>query len=151
MLSTITPDTSHGDRWLYLSNQVPDSTLVLGSPLSTFHATFIAYLSQIATYEHFPSIHRHSADLAQSWFLLPALPVQQGLQRGAFFSALIIYQGGRDFMLSLHATFWFTPVILFTHKDLAASESGFSSEDIYTTARNSPHTWYVLKSSALCT
>ena len=41
--------------------------------------------------------------------------------------------------------------ILFTHKDLDTSESGFSSEDIYTTARNSPHTWYVLKSSDLCT
>ena len=40
--------------------------------------------------------------------------------------------------------------ILFTHKDLATSESGFSSEDIYTTVRNQPHTWYVLKSSALC-
>ena len=39
----------------------------------------------------------------------------------------------------------------FTHKDLVTSESGFLSEDIYTTARNSPHTWYVLKSSALCT
>ena len=83
--------------------------------------------------------------------MLPALPVQHGSRRGAVFSALIINQGGRDFMSSLHATFWFTPVILFTHKDLAASESGFSSEDIYTTARNSPHTWYVLKSSALCT
>ena len=67
MLFTITPDTSHGDRWLYLSNQVPDLILVLWSPLSTFHATFIAYLSQIATYERFPSIHRHSARLSQSW------------------------------------------------------------------------------------
>ena len=149
MLFTITLDTSHGDHWLYLSNLVPDSILVLRSPLSAFHATFIAYLSQIATYERFPSIHRHSARLAQSWFMLPALPVQHGSQRGAVFSALIINQGGRDFMSSLHATFWFTPVILFTHTDLAASESGFSSEDIYTTARNSPHTWYVLKSSAL--
>ena len=151
MLFTITPDTSHGDHWLYLSNQVPDSILVLRSPLSTFHATFIAYLSQIATYEQFPSIHRHSARLAQRWFLLTALPVQQGSRRGAVFSALIIYQGGRDFMSSLHATFWFTPVILFTHKDLATSESGFLSEDIYTNTRNSPHTWYVLKSSDLCT
>ena len=43
MLFKITPDTSHGDPWPCLSNQVPDSILVLRSPLSTFHATFIAY------------------------------------------------------------------------------------------------------------
>ena len=30
--------------------------------------------------------------------------------------------------------------VLLTHKDLATSESGFSSEDIYTTMRNPPHT-----------
>ena len=60
-------------------------------------------------------------------FLLPALPVQQGSRSGSH------------------------QFILFTHKDLATSESGFSSEDICTTARNPPHTWYVLKSSAICT
>ena len=85
-----------------------------------------------------------------SWLMLPALPVQHGARRGAVFTALIINHGGRDFMSLLHATFWFIPVILFTHTDLSASESGFSSENIYTTVRNSPHTWYVLKSSALC-
>ena len=88
--------------------------------------------------------------ICQSWLKLPALPVQHGSRRGVVFSALITNQCGRDFMSSLHGTFWFTPVILFTHTDLPASESGFSSEDIYTTARNSPHTWCVLKSSALC-
>ena len=56
---------------------------------------------------------------------------------------MVVYQGGRDFMSSLHATFWFTPVILFTHKDLATSESGFSSEDIYTTVRNSHNITHV--------
>ena len=35
-----------------------------------------------------------------SWFLLPALPVQQGSRKGAVYSALIIYQGGRDCMSS---------------------------------------------------
>ena len=70
--------------------------------------------------------------------MLPALPVQHGSRRGAVFSALIINQGGRDFMSSLHATFWFIPVILFKHTDLSASESGFSSEDIYKEARVIP-------------
>ena len=74
------------------------------------------------------------------WFLLPALPVQHGSRRGAVFSALIIYQGGKDFMLSLNATVCFTLVYFFTFMDLAASESSFLSEDIYTTARNPPHT-----------
>ena len=52
----------------------------------------------------FPNLGQKNLTLV----LLPALPVQHGLRRGAVFSALIIYQGGRDFMLSLHTTFWFT-------------------------------------------
>ena len=139
MLFTITPDTSHGDLWLYLFNQVPDSILVLRSPLSTFHATFIAYLAQICNLRTIPLNSQAFCPFGHNWFLLSALPVQHGSRRGAVFSALIIYQGGRDFyVVFTRYILVHTSLFFLTRKDLAASESGFSSEDIYTTMRNPP-------------
>ena len=66
----------------------------------------------------------------QRWFLLTALPVQQGSRRGVVFSALIIYQVVE--ILCRHYTLHSGShqFILFTCKDLAASESGFLSESL---------------------
>ena len=54
---------------------------------------------------------------------------------------LHIYQGVKRFLCRLYKVHTGShQLILLTREDLATSESGFSSEDIYTTIRNQPHT-----------
>ena len=139
MLSTITPDTSHGDLWLYLSNQVPDSIQFYGR-----HFLLFMLLSQ-------PTCRRlqPTNDSPQFIGILPVCP-QVVFAISFTCTAWVAARGGlqcfdnlsklQRFLCRLYTLHTGShQFILLTRKDLAASESGFSSEDIYTTMRNPPH------------
>ena len=61
-----------------------------------------------------------------------------------------VYQGGRDFMSSLHSTFWFTPVYSFYSWGPCRFWIWFLVwRHLYNGKESTSH-WYVLESSAIC-